>query len=101
MVPTLTTVSADGAFRISRSFDGIGGMARTSADLASLTEAIILPPTRRTLSGGGYRTVMNGSWDGMKVGVVESTWGGANPEKWASELVVSRSVITSRRVALG
>jgi amidase len=100
MLPTLTTVSTDGAFRISRSFDGIGGMAKTPADLASLTETILLPQTRRTLSEGSYRTVMNGSWDGMKVGVVENTWGGADPGKWATEPVVSRSVIIPRQVAL-
>jgi hypothetical protein len=95
MLPTLTTVSTEGAFRISRSFDGIGGIAKTSADLATLTEAILLPETRKSLLKGGYISVMSGSWLGLKVGVVESTWGGANPEKWASELVVSISVIMS------
>lgn len=97
MLPTLTTVSTEGAFRISRSFDGIGGIAKTSADLATLTEAILLPETRKSLLKGGYSSVMSGSWLGLKVGVVESTWGGANPEKWASELVVSISVIMSKR----
>ena len=89
MLPTLGTVSATGAFRISRSFDGIGGMARTPADLASLIEIILLPRARRSIWGGGYESVMNGSWDGMKVGVVESTWGGGKPDKWDSAPVVS------------
>jgi hypothetical protein len=36
--------------------------------------------------------MMEGSWDGMKIRVVESTWGGADREKWASDLVVSTAV---------
>lgn len=100
MLPTLTTVASQGAFRISRSFDGIGGIAKTPADLFALTEAILLPEARKTLCEGGRAPVMSGSWTGMKVGVVESTWGGGNPEKWASELVVSISVIISNVATL-
>lgn len=88
MLPTLTTVAAQGAFRISRSFDGIGGMARNPADLANLIQAILLPEARKTIFESGRASSMSASWAGMKVGVVESTWGGGHPEKWASELVV-------------
>jgi amidase len=96
ILPTLTSVTDEGAFRISRSFDGIGGMAKTPSDLAAMTEAILLPRLRKTLleGRGGYNSVMSGSWDGMKVGVVQSTWGGGNPDKWASELVVGSSIVT-------
>ena len=97
MLPTLTTVAVDGSFRISRSFDGIGGIAKSVVDLAALTETILLPQAKENLLGGGYKSVMSGSWDGMKIGVVESTWGGGNPEKWASGLVVGSSVTASQR----
>lgn len=104
MLPTLTTVAAQGAFRISRSFDGIGGIARNPADLATLIHAMLLPEARKPLFESGRSSSMSGSWTGMKVGIVESTWGGGNPEKWASEPVVrirepspnTRALLTSR-----
>lgn len=89
ILPTLGNVTAQGAFRISRTFDGIGGIAKTSDDLATLTEALLLPEARNVLFKKGRASVMTRSWVGMKVGVVESTWGAANPEKWASIPVVS------------
>jgi amidase len=95
MLPTLSTVSADGAFRISRTYDGIGGIAKTPDDLLSLIETILLPETGKSILESEYSSVMKGSWEGLKIGVVESTYGCANPEKWASELVVSSTMVIS------
>jgi len=80
-------VSCKGAFRISRSYDGIGGMAKTPADLPVLIESILLPEAK--VGGRKFKEVMTGSWKGLKVGIVDSAWGGADAEKWGSELVVS------------
>jgi amidase len=89
MRPSLGFVSAKGCFRISRSLDGIGAMAKTPNDLAPLIEAILTPEARARIPDGGFKGVMKGNWEGMRVGFVESTWGGADEEKWGGELVVS------------
>jgi amidase len=89
MKPTWGSVSTAGAFRISRSFDGIGGMAKTPVDLASLIETILLPEAWAKVPADGYESFMTGSWEGLRIGVVESTWGGANAEKWGSGICVS------------
>jgi amidase len=70
--PALGTVSAK--FRITRSFDGVGGMAKTLNDLAVLTENILAPKTRGNLQSGGFKGVMTGKWDGLRIGIAESAW---------------------------
>lgn len=89
MRPTLGSVSAKGCFRISRSFDGIGAMARTPTDLAPLVEAILTPEAKKKIPEGEFERVMKRGWDGMRVGFVESTWGGRGEGKWGTDPVVS------------
>ncbi len=43
MRPSLGTVSTEGLYRISRSFDGVRAMAKTPYDLAFLVESILRP----------------------------------------------------------
>ena len=86
--PTLGTVSANGVFRITRSLDGIGGMAKTPSDLVVLTENILAPEARGYLQSGGVKGVMTGKWDGLRIGIAESAWGTGSTEKWNSPLVV-------------
>lgn len=91
---TLGSVSAKACFRISRSFDGIGAMAKTK-DLAPLIEAILTPESKLKIPEGGFESVMQRSWEGMWIGFVESTCGVAGEEdnpgkqKWGSDPVVS------------
>lgn len=86
--PTLGTVSANGVFRITRSFDGIGCMAKTPSDLAALTESILAPEARGNLQSGGFKSVMTGKWDVLRIGIAESEWGTGSTGKWNSPLVV-------------
>jgi amidase len=74
------TVAASGVFRITRSFDGIGGMAKTPSDLALLTENILIPEARGNIPCGGFEGVMTGKWDGLRIGVAESAWGTGSTE---------------------
>ena len=88
MKPTNGTVSSIGVFRISRSFDGIGAMAKTPADLAVLIESILIPEAREKLPADGYKSTLMRGWEGLRVGMVESTWGTGWKDKWSSEPVV-------------
>jgi amidase len=86
MRPTLGSVSPKGVFRISKSYDGIGAMARTPLDLSLLVEGILSPGFGKSF--GGFLTK---SWEGLRVGVVESTYGVSSEEnkvKWTSEPIV-------------
>ena len=66
-------------------------MAKTPQDLALLIEAILTAEAREKAPEGGYGSVMKGKegWEGMKVGFVESTWGGGDEQKWRKGPVVS------------
>ena len=81
-------VPLDGVLRLSRSFDMIGLMARTSRDMADLVEVL-------TESAGGFGVaVQQASLGAMKIGVVRSGWGYGGPqatkdEKWESDKIVS------------
>ncbi|KAG0650131.1 amidase [Hyphodiscus hymeniophilus] len=95
MRPTHGSVSAKGCFRISRSFDGIGGMAKTAADLAMLIEVILTPEASKRVPGGGFVSVMKGKagLEGLRIGFVDSKWGTneeTRDEKWGTNPVVSR-----------
>lgn len=68
ITPSLTPV--DGIFKLSRSFDGIGPIARDPYDLASLTEVLI--GSEQPVS---YTDAMKQGFEGLSVGVVKSTWG--------------------------
>ena len=61
-------------FRISRSFDAIGSMARTPYDLSLLTESILTPEARAKLPENGYRNSFTESWEGLRVGILPSAW---------------------------
>lgn len=68
------SVSTEGIQPISPAFDSVGGMAKTTKDLADIM-AILQP-------GRNYSTSLKPSWEGLKVGFVD-------PEGWKpSKLVV-------------
>jgi amidase len=93
MRPAHGFVSSKGVFRISRSFDAIGSMAKTPYDLSLLTESILTPEARAKLPGNGYQDAMTGNWDGLRIGILPSTWGGEGPDhksKWATSPVVCK-----------
>ncbi|KAN0105996.1 amidase signature enzyme [Hyaloscypha variabilis] len=90
MRPAHGFVSSKGVFRISRSFDAIGSMAKTPYDLSLLTESILTPEARAKLPENGYQDAMTGNWDGLRIGILPSTWGGEGPDhksKWATSPV--------------
>ena len=66
-------------------------MAKTPDDLAPLVEAILTPGAKKSVPHGGYASVMKGAsgWKGMRIGFLETTWGGGDKEKWVGDLVVS------------
>ena len=91
MRPAQGSVSANGVFRISRSFDAIGSMARTPYDLCLLTESILTPEARAKLPENGYKDSLSASWEGLRVGILPSTWGGegkGHEAKWGASPVV-------------
>jgi hypothetical protein len=48
------------------------GMARSAEDLALLTEIIMDPSARAKLPENGYRGFMTGSWQGLRIGFLDS-----------------------------
>ena len=64
------SVPTDGVFKISRTYDAIGVMARDPWDVAELAD-VLLPSNRE----GGYASGMDGAWEGISVGIVKNTWG--------------------------
>jgi len=91
MRPAHGSVSAKGIFRISRSFDAIGSMARTPYDLSLLTESILTPEARAKLPENGYRNSFTESWEGLRVGILPWAWGVEGRDhkaKWGTSPVV-------------
>ncbi|RDW61493.1 hypothetical protein BP5796_11385 [Coleophoma crateriformis] len=88
--PSKGSVSSDGSFRISSSFDCIGAMAKTPADLALLCETMLIPAARNQLPAVGYQHFMTKSWDGVKAAFLDLKWADPPQEKWQSPGVKSK-----------
>ncbi|KAG0649654.1 Glutamyl-tRNA(Gln) amidotransferase subunit A [Hyphodiscus hymeniophilus] len=86
--PTLRTISSDGVFRCTKSFDGVGAMARAPLDLSHVIETILAPEARAKLPVDAFAGSLMGSWEGLRVGIADSTWGGEEKAKWASSHIL-------------
>lgn len=72
MKPTVGSVAMDGIFVISRSFDVVGGMAKTVSDLAHLTEHTLDEDARSKLPVDGFESFLKTEWSGLRIGVLQT-----------------------------
>jgi amidase len=72
--PTLKIVSQEGIIPVALEADSAGPMTKSVMDLAHLLD-VLVDPSKTTVPKDGYKSVVNGSWGDLKIGVVE-------PEKW-------------------
>lgn len=79
----------DGVYRTTKSFDGVGAMAKTPLDLAYSVESILTPEVRAKLPVDDFNIALQSKWEDLRVGIAEPTWGSHNFEKWGSGYVVS------------
>ncbi len=98
--PTLGAIASEGMYRTTKSFDGVGAMAKTPLDLSYLVESILSPGARETPAVYGLKGALKSGWDGLRVGIAESTWGSPNVEKWGFGYVVSLSTISAPRILI-
>lgn len=68
--PTIGSTSVEGIFRISKAFDGIGVMAKSSADLTPVLEGLFTEEARSELPKEGLNA-LGKEWKGMSVGFVD------------------------------
>ncbi|GME61635.1 Amidase [Neofusicoccum parvum] len=71
--PTVGEVPMDGVFALSRSFDAVGGMAKSAADLTFLMDALMEPVAKELESTPlRYRLfTVRHQWNGLRVGFVD------------------------------
>ncbi|PTB56454.1 hypothetical protein M431DRAFT_79828 [Trichoderma harzianum CBS 226.95] len=72
--PTVKIVSQTGIIPITLELDSAGPMAKSALDLANLLQ-ILVDPSKPTIPEGGYKSAATGSWDNIRIGILE-------PEKW-------------------
>lgn len=69
------SVDMDGVLRISRTYDIVGGMARSPADLAVISEVLLNDTARAKVPVGGYSSALTTTWNGLRVGFLnENIW---------------------------
>ena len=84
----------DGIFVISRSFDVLGGMAKTVSDLAHLTEHISDADARGKLPVDGFESCLKTEWSGLKIGVVQTDDWTLPPALFESNEGVHAQIVT-------
>lgn len=71
--PTQEIITAEGCWRVSKSLDTPGAMARPTRDVAAATEVLLDPAARAKLPEGGYTSFLAGSFEGLNIGFVDPT----------------------------
>lgn len=73
--PTIGSTELGGVFTVSPGFDSLGAMAKSTTDLAIMTEMVLNPEARAKIPSDGYVSFMKNSFAGLNVGFVD-------PEVW-------------------
>jgi amidase len=71
MKPTIGSVEMDGIWPISPSFDAVGAMAKSTVDLALMTELLLKPEERRKLPDGGFLPALTITFEGLGLGFLD------------------------------
>ncbi|KAI7777252.1 hypothetical protein LA080_003841 [Diaporthe eres] len=69
--PTRGLIDCSGAFRVSKTLDTPGAMARSARDVAVATAAMLNNEMRSSLPGGSYEHFFRNSFAGLTVGFVD------------------------------
>ncbi|OAQ99133.1 hypothetical protein LLEC1_03432 [Akanthomyces lecanii] len=73
--PTIGSTELGGIFAVSAEFDSVGAMAKSSRDLALLSELVLNPQAREKLPADGYLSFTKSTFEGLSIGFVD-------PEIW-------------------
>ncbi|KAK0718944.1 hypothetical protein B0T21DRAFT_414964 [Apiosordaria backusii] len=65
--------TTEGCWRVSKSLDTLGMMARSARDVAAAPEVLLDPTARSKLPEDGFASFPTGSFEGMKAGFVDPT----------------------------
>ena len=73
--PTIGASELEGVFTVSDDFDSLGAMAKSTLDLALMTELVLTAEARSKLPGDGYLSFFRTDFDGMRIGFADQrTW---------------------------
>ncbi|KAF2201136.1 amidase signature enzyme [Delitschia confertaspora ATCC 74209] len=71
--PTVGQIPTDGVFTLSKTFDSVGGMAKSAKDLVALMDALMVPTGRETTAppvrSPNFR--IKEDWGGLRIGFTE------------------------------
>ncbi|KAI0113611.1 amidase signature enzyme [Nemania sp. FL0031] len=74
--PAHNSVSMDGIFKSSLELDVVGGLARSTRDLALLSQTALIKEKRDLLPKDGYLDFLTRNFDGLRIGFLD-------PTKWS------------------
>ncbi|KAH3904255.1 hypothetical protein HBI56_176640 [Parastagonospora nodorum] len=72
--PTVGQVPMDGIFNLSKTFDAVGGMAKSAKDLVALMDAMMVPTSRESDEVAPHRSFkIKSNFGKLRIGFVEPT----------------------------
>jgi Asp-tRNA(Asn)/Glu-tRNA(Gln) amidotransferase A subunit family amidase len=78
--PALNAVNMDGVFKGSVELDAVGGLARSTADLALLSQIALTEEKRNLLSQEGYQKFLTKTFDSLRIGFLDPTKWSLHPD---------------------
>jgi amidase len=78
--PALNAVNMDGVFKGSVELDAVGGLARSTADLALLSQIALTEEKRNLLSQEGYQKFLAKTFDSLRIGFLDPTKWSPHPD---------------------
>ena len=73
--PTVGAVNTEGIWTLSKTFDVVGAMAKSVADVAIVTECLLKDSARQSLPKDGFASFLTGSFKNLRIGFL-------SPEEW-------------------
>ena len=70
--PTIGSTDLDGIFIVDEAFDALGAMARSSHDLALITEILLKTEARAKIPSDGFLSFMKKDFNGLRIGFIDA-----------------------------
>jgi amidase len=100
MKPTQGLVSAEGVVPISSDFDSPGPIARSASDIAVMMDAMVNHKSADKIPYGTYTSKLSGSFDGIRIGVLDPTKWHLNDGMGPPSKVFDDQVVSSNRTEM-
>jgi len=92
--PALNAVNMDGVFKSSVELDVVGGLAKSTTDLALLSYSALTQEKQDLLPAEGYQKYLTKNFDALRMGFLDSTKWSLHPDTVQLDKVILEQMVS-------